>query len=107
MKLYLILLFIFSFPLFSAQNKELTNEKQINSDSVSRKDKALLEQNMKDLENIKSNSKAKPETKESVAKGITIVQGIDRMLNYKVNRVWRADLYCLVCLKNYRSGRMA
>lgn len=107
MKLYLIFLFIFSFALFSAQNKQDIKETQITSDSVSLKDKALLEQNMRDLDNIKSNSKAKPETKESVAKGITIVQGIDRILNYKVNRVWREDLYCLVCLKNYRSGRMA
>lgn len=107
MKLYLILLFIFSFALFSAQNKQDMNETQITSDSVSLKDKAVLEQNMKDLENIKANSKAKPEAKKSVAKGITIVQGIDRILNYKVNRVWREDFYCLVCLKNYRSGRMA
>lgn len=107
MKLHLTLLFIFSFALFSAQNKELNHEKQIISDSVSLKDKAILERNMKDLENIKSNSKAKSETQESVAKGITIVQGIDRILNYKVNRVWREDLYCLVCLKNVRSGRMA
>ncbi|MCX8531885.1 hypothetical protein [Chryseobacterium luquanense] len=107
MKLHLTLLFIFSFVLFSAQNKELNHEKQIISDSVSLKDKAILERNMKDLENIKSNSKAKSETPESVAKGITIVQGIDRILNYKVNRVWREDLYCLVCLKNLRSGRMA
>ncbi|MCX8524295.1 hypothetical protein OF897_10270 [Chryseobacterium formosus] len=107
MKLHLTLLFIFSFALFSAQNKELNHEKQIISDSVSLKDKAILERNMKDLENIKSNSKVKSETQESVAKGITIVQGIDRILNYKVNRVWREDLYCLVCLKNFRSGRMA
>lgn len=107
MKLHLILLFIFSFALFSAQNKQDINETQITSDSVSLKDKALLEQIMKDLENIKSNSKGKSETQESVAKGITIVQGIERILNYKVNRVWREDLYCLVCLKNLRSGRMA
>jgi hypothetical protein len=107
MKLHLTLLFIFSFALFSSQHKELNHEKQIISDSVSLKDKTILERNMKDLENIKSNSKAKSETQESVAKGITIVQGIDRILNYKVNRVWREDLYCLVCLKNFRSGRMA
>ncbi|MFY1047864.1 hypothetical protein [Chryseobacterium sp. GP-SGM7] len=107
MKLYLILLFICSFALFSAQNKEPNNEKQTISDSVSVEDKALLERNMKDLENIKSNSITKPEKEGSIAKGITIVQGIDRILNYKVNRVWREDLYCLVCLKNYRSGRMA
>ncbi|MGD1319309.1 hypothetical protein [Chryseobacterium sp. 2R14A] len=107
MKSYLFLLFIFSFSLFSAQNKEGINETQITSDSVSLKDKALLERNMKDLKKTQSNSKIKPETQESVAKGITIVQGIDRILNYKVNRVWREDLYCLVCLKNYSSGRMA
>lgn len=107
MKLHLTLLFIFSFALFSAQNKELNHETQIISDSVLLKDKAILELNRKGLENIKSNSKAKSETQESVAKGITIVQGIDRILNYKVNRVWREDLYCLVCLKNVRSGRMA
>lgn len=107
MKLYLILLFIFSFSLFSAQNKEGINETQITSDSVSLKDKALLERNMKDLKNIQSNSKIKPETQESVAKGITIVQGIDRILNYKVNRVWREDLYCLVCRKNYSSKEIA
>jgi len=107
MKSYLFLLFIFSFSLFSAQNKEEINETQITSDSVSLKDKALLERNMKDLKNIQSNSKIKPETKESVAKGITIVQGIDRILNYKVNRVWREDLYCLVCRKNYSSKEIA
>jgi len=107
MKLFLILLFIFSFSLFSAQNKEGINETQITSDSVSLKDKALLEQNMKDLESVKSNSKIKPETEKSVAKEINMVQGIDRILNYKVNRVWREDLYCLVCRKNYSSREIA
>lgn len=107
MKSYLFLLFIFSFSLFSAQNKEEINETQIISDSVSLKYKALLERNMKDLKNIQSNSKIKPETQESVAKGITIVQGIDRILNYKVNRVWREDLYCLVCRKNYSLKEIA
>ncbi|KFE99916.1 hypothetical protein IX39_04505 [Chryseobacterium formosense] len=107
MKLYFILLFIFSFALFSAQNKQDINETQITSDSVSLKDKALLEQNLKDLETLKSNSKVKTETEESLAKGITIVQGIDRILNYKVNRVWREDLYCLVCRKNYSSREIA
>ncbi|MGI9650202.1 hypothetical protein [Chryseobacterium sp. RLHN22] len=107
MKLYLILLFMFSFALFSAQNKELFNETQITSDSVSLKNKALLEQNIKDLKNIQSDSETKPEKKDTIAKQITVVQEINAILNYKVNRVWREDLYCLVCLKNYRSARMA
>ena len=52
---------MFSFALFSAQNKELFNETQITSDSVSLKNKALLEQNIKDLKNIQSDSETKPE----------------------------------------------
>lgn len=107
MKLYLILFLIFSFALFSAQHTARINKTPITSDSVSLKDKAILEQNTKDPENINSNSRAKPETQESVVKEITIVQGLDIILNYKVNRVWREDLYCWVCLKSLKSARVA
>lgn len=130
MKAYLNLLFLFCFTIFSAQNKEpdssnqkmtdtkttilnIDNEKSqsYNSDSVLLSDKK--EDNLIDEKKVKSPdhkkaSEIKSDTEQTLAEqNINIVQEINAVLNYKVNRVWRKDLYCLVCIKNSDSGRAA
>lgn len=55
-----------------------------------------------------TSSDKKSNTKKSkIAQNINIVQEINTVLNYRVNRIWREDLYCLVCMKNYNSERAA
>jgi hypothetical protein len=46
------------------------------------------------------------EKKSIVTQNIDIVQEINAVLNYKINRIWRRDLYCLVC-ENFDEGRAA
>lgn len=71
------------------------------------------EKNLTDDKKIKSPdhkkaSETKSDTEKSIAdQNINIVQEINAVLNYKVNRVWRKDLYCLVCIKNSNPGRAA
>lgn len=56
----------------------------------------------------KNSSDKKSNTEKSkIAQNINIVQEINTVLNYRVNRIWREDLYCLVCMKNYNSERAA
>lgn len=130
MKSYLNLLFIFCFAIFSAQNKELDSSNQIMTDTKTtilnidnqksqsyNSDSALLsekkEDNLIDEKKIKSPdhkkaSETKSDTEKSIVdQNINIVQEINAVLNYKVNRVWRKDLYCLVCIKNSDPGRAA
>lgn len=130
MKSYLNLLFLFCFAIFSAQNKEPDSSNQkmtdtktailnidhersqsYNSDSVllseKREDHLIDEKKIKSLDHKKA-SETKSDTEKSIAdQNINIVQEINAVLNYKVNRVWRKDLYCLVCIKNSDSGRAA
>lgn len=55
-----------------------------------------------------NSSDKKSNTKKSkIAQNINIVQEINTVLNYRVNRIWREDLYCLVCMKNYNSAKVA
>jgi len=80
-------------------------------------DSALLsekkEDHLIDKKKIKSPdhktvSETKSDTEKSIAdQNINIVQEINAVLNYKVNRVWRKDLYCLACIKNSDPGRVA
>ena len=130
MKSYLNFLFIFCFAIFSAQNKEPDSSKQkmtdtkitilnidnersqsYNYDSVLLSDKK--EDHLIDEKKIKSRdhkkaSETKSDTEKSIAdQNINIVQEINAVLNYKVNRVWRKDLYCLVCIKKSDPGRAA
>lgn len=56
----------------------------------------------------KNSSDKKSNTEKSkIAQNISIDQEINTVLNYRVNRIWREDLYCLVCMKNYNSERAA
>ncbi|MCD1118693.1 hypothetical protein [Chryseobacterium turcicum] len=104
MKSFLTFLFIFSvFALFSGQNKELTDKHQYVSDSTLMKNNYNSEIETKKLKENETH----PESEKVIAKKIIIVNAIDRILNYKVNRVWREDLYCLVCKKNYASREIA
>ncbi|MEG1590909.1 hypothetical protein [Chryseobacterium sp.] len=106
MKLFLTLLFIISFALVSAQNKELINEKQNISDSIliskTKKNELISKVEKEASADTKSNTE-----KSNLVQNINIVQEINTVLNYKVNRIWREDLYCLVCGKNSRSSRIA
>lgn len=106
MKLFLTLLFIISFALVSAQNKELINEKQNISDSI------LISKTKKNDLISKVDKEASADTKSNtersnLVQNINIVQEINTVLNYKVNRIWREDLYCLVCGKSSRSSGIA
>ncbi|MCD0479310.1 hypothetical protein LPB90_12660 [Chryseobacterium sp. LC2016-29] len=106
MKLFLTLLFIVSFALVSAQNKELTDEKQSISDptfiSESKKNELISKVEKETSSDIRSSTE-----RSNLAENINIVQEINTVLNYKVNRIWREDLYCLVCGKSSRSSRIA
>jgi len=56
----------------------------------------------------KKDSETKSDTEKTLAdQNINIVQEINAVLNYKVYRVWRKDLYCLACIKNSDPGRAA
>lgn len=129
MKSYLNLLFIFCFAIFSAQNREpdssnqkitetkttilnIDNEKSqsYNSDSVllsEKKEDHLIEKKIKSRDQKKASEKKSDIEKNLADQNINIVQEINAVLNYKVNRVWRKDLYCLVCIKNSDPGRAA
>ncbi|MFL9835329.1 hypothetical protein [Chryseobacterium terrae] len=97
MKLLLTFLLITCSALVSAQNKELNNEQQNIPDSV------LVSKNKKNGLTLKINKKTSSEIKSDVAQNINIVREINTVLNYKVNKIWREDLYCLVCGRNYNS----
>lgn len=106
MKLFLTLLFIVSFALVSAQNKELINVKRNISDSTliseSKKNNLISKVHKETSSEKKSNTE-----KSNIAQNINIIQEINTVLNYRINRIWRQDLYCLVCVKNYNSERAA
>ncbi|WP_404987187.1 hypothetical protein ACI513_10100 [Chryseobacterium sp. M5] len=106
MKLFLTLLFIVSFALVSAQNKELIIVKRNISDSTliseSKKNSLISKVDKEVSADTKSNT-----DKSNLAENINIVQEINTVLNYRINRIWRQDLYCLVCMKNYNSERAA
>jgi hypothetical protein len=115
MKAHLNLLFLFCFTIFSAQNKEPDSSNQKMTDTKTmilnidheksqsyNSDSALLSEKKED--NLIDEKK----TEKSIAdQNINIVQEINAVLNYKVNRIWRKDLYCLVCIKNSDPGRAA
>lgn len=106
MKLFLTLLFIVSYALVSAQNKELIIVKRNISDSTliseSKKNSLISKVDKEASSDKKSNTE-----KSKIAQNISIDQEINTVLNYRVNRIWRQDLYCLVCMKNYNSERAA
>ena len=106
MKLFLTLILIVSFALVSAQNKELINSKRNISDStlLSKSKKSDL---ISKAEKETSSDKKSNTEKSNLAENINLVQEINTVLNYIVNRIWREDLYCLVCGKSSRSSRIA
>lgn len=103
MKLNLTFLLILCFTLFTAQNKK--------SDSVAvQHDKENLIHSGKSIQNNDhaetSNEVKSDKEKTIIAQNIDIVREINAVLNYKINRVWRRDLYCFAC-ENYTSGKIA
>lgn len=128
MKLFLTLILLFSFHFIFAQNIEQTPENKLKQDSVNLQNKVdeimmvnvdeekpqlytsdlISEVNTKNLNIPKTSSDTKSTTEKSaIAQNINIVQEINTVLNYKINRIWREDLYCLVCQKNYSSRHIA
>jgi|GEM_PF-1118161 len=125
MKLFLTLILLFSFHFIFAQNTEYKPENSLKQDSVNVQNKVAeimmvnvdkdksqsqtsdSEVKTKNLTTPKTSSDTKSTTEKSaIAQNINIVQEINTVLNYKINRIWREDLYCLVCQKNY-SPRLA
>lgn len=112
--LYLILLFCCHFTF--AQNSESIIEKKLKQDSTTLRsynleknisDSASVSEKTKVIDNKKSYFDTEKDTDNSIAnQHIDIVQEINAVLNYKINRIWRKDLYCLVC-KNLDVGRVA
>lgn len=73
-----------------------------------KKENHLIDEKKVKSPDHKKASETKSDTEKSIAdQNINIVQEINSVLNYKVNRVWRKDLYCLVCIKNSNPGRAA
>ncbi|MDQ8141930.1 hypothetical protein [Chryseobacterium sp. CFS15] len=126
MKLFLQFILLFSFHFIFAQNTEHKPESSLKQDSVNVQNK-VAEIMMVNVDKDKSQSqtsdsevktknlttpKASSDTKSTkeksaIVQNINIVQEINTVLNYKINRIWREDLYCLVCQKNYSSRHIA
>lgn len=116
MKLFLQFILLFSFHFIFAQNTEHKPENSLKQDSVNVQNKVAEimivnvdeEKNNSNLNNQKTSLDRKSsKEKSAVAQNINIVQEINTVLNYKINRIWREDLYCLVCQKNYSSRHIA
>lgn len=116
MKSFLYLILLFCSQLIFAQNSESITEKKFKQDSTNLRsynleknisDSASVSDKTKVIENKKSSFDTKKDTEKSIVnQHIDIVQEINAVLNYKINRIWRKDLYCLVC-KNLDVGRVA
>jgi len=124
MKLFLQFILLFSFHFIFAQNTEHKPEGSLKQDSANvqnkvaeimmvnvDKDKSQTsdsEVKTKNLTTPKASSDTKStKEKSAIVQNINIVQEINTVLNYKINRIWREDLYCLVCQKNYSSRHIA
>jgi len=124
MKSFLYLILLFGFQSAFAQSEQFKHDSTNIQNKISKSmivnivkekyhsDSSLLLENKKsDLtseETQETSSKKESNTEKSnVAENINIVQEINTVLNYRINRIWRQDLYCLVCVKNYNSERAA
>lgn len=113
MKLCLSLLFLFCFTIFSAQQKvsDSSSQKKTDAENIDRKNAQPNSSDSVIVPERKENplifTKKTESTEDSIAdQNISILQEINTVLNYKLNRVWKRDLYCLVC-ENHDSRRMA
>lgn len=79
---------------------------QLKQDSINIQSKASKSM-IVNIDKKKSSNKKSNTEKSKLAQNISIDQEINTVLNYRVNRIWREDLYCLVCMKNYNSERAA
>lgn len=91
------------FTIFSAQNNESDSvAAQHNKENLIHSGKSTQNNDHKETSTeIKSDKE-----KTVIAQNIDIVREINAVLNYKINRVWRRDLYCFAC-ENYDSGKIA
>ncbi len=83
-----------------AQNEQLKQDSTNIQNNFSKN--MIVNIDKKNSSDKKSNTE-----KTKIAQNISIDQEINTVLNYRVNRIWREDLYCLVCMKNYNSERAA
>ena len=104
MKLNLSFLLIFIFTIFSAQKKASDTA----AISQSNKNQILSEKVMKTNETTEQKKISFEQQKDTatLVQNIDIVREINAVLNYKINRVWRRDLYCFAC-EVYDSGKIA
>jgi len=100
MKSFLYLIFLFASHFVFAQNEQLKQDSTNIQNNFSKN--MIVNIDKKNSSDKKSNTE-----KSKIAQNISIDQEINTVLNYRVNRIWREDLYCLVCMKNYNSERAA
>lgn len=112
MKLLIQFIALFCCQFIFAQGSEYTSEQKLKQDSTNSRfynsEKKLLDSTSiadktKGIENKKKSSDTE---KSIVTQNIDIIKEINAVLNYKINRIWRRDLYCLVC-ENFDIGRVA
>ncbi|WP_139420296.1 hypothetical protein [Chryseobacterium mulctrae] len=100
MKSFLPLILLFAFQFVFSQSEQL---KQDSTNIQNNFSKNMIV----NIDKKKSSDKKSNTEKPKIAQNISIDQEINTVLNYRVNRIWREDLYCLVCMKNYNSERAA
>lgn len=102
MKSFLHLIFLFAFQFVFSQSLQCKQDSTNIQNKTSESMIVIIDKENATKEKFKLNTE-----KSNVAQNINIVQEINTVLNYRVNRIWRQDLYCLVCMKNYNSERAA
>ncbi|MCU7618780.1 hypothetical protein NZ698_16415 [Chryseobacterium sp. PBS4-4] len=116
MKLLIQFIVLFCGQFIFGQNSEYTSEQKLKQDSTHLRsyhseknllDSTFVANKTKEIENKKTFPNIKKDNKQSIStQNIDIVQEINAVLNYKINRIWRQDLYCLVC-ENFDPGLAA
>lgn len=107
MKSFLYLIFLFASHFAFAQSDSLKHDSANIQHKVPEIENSKAKQELSNIDKKKPSDTKSNTEKSIVAQNINIVQEINTVLNYKVNRIWREDLYCLVCIKNYNSQRAA
>ncbi len=116
MKLLIQFIALFCCQFIFAQGSERVSEQKFKQDSINLRslsldqyisDSASATDKTKEIENKKPSFDTKTDTEKSIAtQNIDIIKEINAVLNYKINRIWRRDLYCLVC-ENFDAGKAA
>ncbi|MDF2554039.1 MAG: hypothetical protein K0R77_3314 [Chryseobacterium sp.] len=112
MKLLIQFIALFCCQFIFAQGSANISEQKLKQDSTNlcfyHSEKSLLDSTSvaNKTKGIGATKKC-PDTETSIAiQNIDIIKEINAVLNYKINRIWRRDLYCLVC-ENFDAGKAA